>query len=171
MPIRRSSSRSAPARRKLVWARWFSAPLVSPVVGTAQTFFPLDTFETAYGAQLIGCTVMRIRGTITAKRVNNSANGQLVWAVKVADLPGVNPEAPASTGINDDWFMYETWCGVEGAVAADQPIIIQERRIDVRSRRKLDELGQRLAISVEATGTATSQWATSAALSFLIALP
>lgn len=167
MPTRRSSSR--PARRRLIWARYRSTSLAI-VAGTAFNVDPLATFETAYGAQLLGCTVMRVRGSITAKMVAG-VNAQLTWAMKVADLPGVSTEAPASSGVNDDWFMYENWVSVTSTPTALEPSIQLQKEIDVRARRRLDELGQRLVLAGEVTSAGAGQFVTGVNLSILIALP
>lgn len=169
--MRRSSSRRAPARRRLVWARYQlnSTPVVG---GTAFSAFPLDAFETAYGAQILGSTVMRVRGTISAKQTSATSDGRCVVAMKVADLPGVSPESPLTAGINDDWFMYEAFCGVTNVPAAAEPSLQQDRLVDVRSRRKLDELGNRLVLAIEvAGGGAGPQFRVAMVLSILIALP
>lgn len=169
MAIRRSSSRRGTTRRRLIWARYRSTS-IAVVAGTAFNVDPLATFETAYGAQLLGCTIMRIRGSITAKMVAG-VNAQLTWACKVADLPGTTAEAPASTGINDDWFMYESWASVTSTPTALEPSVQLQKEIDVRARRRLDELGQRLVLAAETTSAGAGQFTTSAVLSFLIALP
>lgn len=167
MATRRSSSR--PQRRRLVWARYRTTS-VAVVAGTAFTAFPLDTFETAYGAQLLGCTIMRVRGCITAKMVAGT-NASFTVAMKVADLPGVNPEAPASSGINDDWFMYETWASVTSTPTALEPSLQLQKEVDVRARRRLDELGQRLVLAAETSSAGAGQYTFTAVLSILVALP
>lgn len=168
--MNRRSSRPTAAKRRLIWARFSSGP-TAVVAGTAFNAFPLDTFETAYGAQLLGCTIMRVRGIIAAKQTSLVSDGTLVCAMKVADLPGVTTEAPVTSGVNDDWFMYEAWASVTNVPTASEPSYQLQKEIDVRARRRLDELGQRLVFAAEVRGPGAAQFRINVHLSILVALP
>lgn len=170
MATRRSSNRRGGDRRRLIWAR-YRLTATAVVAGTSFNADPLATFEAAYGAQLLGCTIMRVRGIIAAKQTSLVSDGTLVVAMKVADLPGVSTEAPLTSGINDDWFMYEAWASVTNVPTASEPSYQLQKEIDVRARRRLDELGQRIVLSAEVAGAGAAQYRVSAMLSILVALP
>jgi hypothetical protein len=131
-----------------VWARSSGAQTLGAAgVGRLNL---LAAFETLYGAQLIGCTVMRIRGVINTASPGLAA-GAGNWGRMAAKVEAVQA-APLTAGDgpftseHDDWMMFEPFVHI-GAVAATQ---CDGRVIDVKSARKLDELGQELTLWTEA---------------------
>lgn len=139
MTTRRSGSSPC---RKLIWARQPAVNLTM-LAGATQTVDLLANFETAYGAQLIGCTVMRIRGSVQTRLVTiNAANVQqpvIVASIVTAAL--VTPTGPLSDP-HADWMQYDSVYPMHGADAAGFPMI-GNHVFDVKSRRKIDELSQR----------------------------
>lgn len=141
--------RGARPRRKLIWARSFSPGVVIPSTSTAVQVPPvrfglLDPFIAAYGADLIGCTIVRIRG-----RLWESVPGAAATAVRVGMKINDNRTPPDASenlyrpddigGAHDDWFGFHVLAGGPGT-----PDDMRYVDVDVRSARKLDELGQRL---------------------------
>ena len=167
MARRRFSSRRAFSRsnrRKLVWARDANG-LVLPVdaPGDPQRFFPLSNFESDYGAGLIGCTIMRIRGVITAALVGDTEVGvQGYGACRVAARITDHVDANSTdyvdgtmygTQAQADWFMFEPFMlDAGGEIAsgdsAEASAAMEIRHVDVRARRRLDELNQTLEMLV-----------------------
>ena len=104
----------------------------------------LGNFEQLYGAELIGATVVRIRGVIYTSSANT---GQLmafaamvepdpVGALDVAEGPSQRPYAP--------WMLYEPF--VTSGAAAGPQVDVSARVIDVKAARRVDELDQQLSL-------------------------
>lgn len=187
--FRTRSSRPRAPRRKLVWAR----NAMGVVVNSGGTFshFPLAQFEGTFGAQLIGCTIMRIRGVASAALVGASV-GEAFAAVRLAaritdhaDLAPTDYAIGAMFGnqAQADWFMFEPFMlDNSGVTLANEEVdttsASEIRQIDVRARRKFEELDQTLEILVGAPAPASTQPPFNTAgvrvrwdLSYLIALP
>ena len=159
-------------RRKLIWARTIQ-PSVS--LNTQITAAPyrqdlLSAFETAYGAQLIGCTVMRMRGVI---RLGPSSAGtsNVVVAARIGDASelvgaSIAQQSPV-TDQTADWMMYQPLV-TEVTAERDSSTIVY---FDVKARRKLDELQQSLLLYAGGDNPAASTAAFNYTLSLLIALP
>lgn len=148
MAIPRQRSRSS-TRRKLIWARQPAVDGNIPVGGTTQVDL-LANFETLYGAQLIGCTVMRIRGKVSvASAVSapaTSAPLPSVMGILVTNgtvIPGTVAGPIASP--YEDWMMYDSAYLSHGSelIAPGLPSLALVE-FDVKSMRKIDELQQRL---------------------------
>lgn len=186
----RSRSRiSRGPRRKLVWARHASSVLVNE--GGLLSIFPLSAFEGTYGAQLIGSTVMRVRGVICVALFGSSAgtpaNGAIRVAARItdhADLAGQDYTIGALYGnqAQADWFMFEPFlldnggAALNGTEEGDMTSASEIRHIDVRARRKFQELDQTVEMligspAVDAPPGFSSSVRVSLDLSFLIALP
>jgi len=192
---RRSSSRRAfrAPRRKLIWARNADG-IVIPVDDPAgtQNRYLLDHFEDRYDADLIGCTVMRIRGVISASLVGDSDSQQgyaaIRCGIRVTDHADVDQTDYANAALYEgqayaDWmafepFMLDALGVIESGEIAEATAASEIRRVDVRSKRKLQELNETLELLVGRPGTASSappfntmavrvRWD----LSILIALP
>lgn len=168
---RRSSSRrgfSPRAKRKLVWVRNAFGVVVNP--GGQFNSFPLGQFEGSYGAQLIGCTVMRVRGVITCC-IAGASTGQAIAAVRVAlrvtdhaDLNQTDYALGAMYGnqAQADWFMFEPFMLDNSGVSivneeVDSTTAGEIRHIDVRARRKIQELDQTLELFVGAPAPGSTQ--------------
>lgn len=143
---RATVSRGTP-RRKFVWARVSESGSLAP--DTVDRDNLLETFETQYGAQLIGCTVVRIRGIIYT---SSSNTGQLMVAAAVVeseppapDTP-VNAEGPTQRPFAD-YMLYEPFI-TSGAASGPQSDT-SARMIDVKSARKVEELDERLSLYLQ----------------------
>lgn len=193
--MRRSSSRlgrRSPRRamRKVVWARFQqnnltlnTETLPNGPFNIATRLFPLAGFEAAYGASLIGCTIQRVRGYVAIQGAGTSAIQTRV-GLKVTDDTvlaageGSLFDLSAQGGAEDHWMgFYPLW--TSGAAATSvlaSPGVdgggLSMAHVDVRSRRKLTELGQKLVLDVSAGGAvATFDPQFFADLSILVALP
>lgn len=179
-------------RRKLIWARDSDGVIIP--VDTVSTFnrYLLDSFETDYGANLIGCTIMRVRGVITAALAGDSDTQDGYAAARVgmritdhADLDQTDYAEGAMYGgqAQADWFFFEPFMLDAGSdiAAGDHAELTsgsEIRHIDVRSRRRIGELQETLElIAGRPASTSTSPPFNTMAirlrwdLSVLIALP
>lgn len=166
----RTAVRRPGPRRKLVWAR--TGPVenqtkTAGVAGTSRTDL-LAQFQTTYGAQLLGCTVMRIRGTWAYVAAVGDIKKPITCGIRVFDeahniatLPGPITDPHA------DWMYYETLLANEPQVAGTT--YTGRSVFDVRSRRKIEELGQGLAIAFEGNSAVAQDFWWQA--SVLLALP
>lgn len=146
-----------------MWARDANGvvlPITEP--GGTQRFFPLSNFEGDYGAGLIGCTIMRIRGVITAALVGDTnlvqGYGAARFVARITDHVDAN-----STDYVDgtlygsqaqaDWFMFEPFMlDAHGEILsgdiAEATAASEIRHVDVRARRRLDELSSTMEVLV-----------------------
>lgn len=174
---RRSASRPRSDRRKFIWARVFdSTSITGDAVGTDL----LSEFETAYGAQLIGCTITRIRGYFFAWGSNTTAEAQDAFRMGIRVTSGfleLNPLDQDNSPWNDDWadwMAWEPYVTVPALAGAELlgPDTLVARQIDVRSKRRLDELNQRLVMLYGGNPAApTITWGVGYDLSIGIQLP
>lgn len=143
MARRRTVTRRQLPQRKFIWAR---EVITGNIVPAEDSTFAnlLSDFQAEYGANLIGATVMRIRGRLeffpasTATAV--SAAAIKVESESVAFQAAVLDAHGPFMNLHDDWMAYEPliFRGT-GAVTWD---------VDVKSNRKLEELGETLVLSV-----------------------
>ena len=167
MPARR---RRAPAgrrgqRRKLVWA--LSDVSTAVAAGGLANIDLLAPLEVA-GASKLGSTVMRIRGSIAvtwASTTDLSTMGLVV--VRATDLgPGLGPNPSLAADREVDWmWIYRFWSDTSGGADPIQ----KPFEIDVRSKRRVEEMDQTLALQM-ANGNAATQ-TFKVFLRVLIALP
>lgn len=168
--MRRSYSRTRRAsrpRRKLIWARTLlRVNLNSEGDGGATgfneptRFYPLDDFENAYGANLIGCTVERIRGRLTV--VNGATALARTTAVRVGfritDKVETEPTGVGSLfdpsaqtgGAHDDWFGWTSLLAVPAASRLDNGPGLASSIVDHKVARKITELGSALELAASA---------------------
>lgn len=156
-----------------------TAPSTADPVISPTRFDLLSTFEAAYGANLIGCTIMRVRGYYWIN-VPPASVVSLRVGIKKTDN-ATPPDAAESLfsagqfgGAHDDWMGFEVLAG--GPLGVDgqyPPGDMGYRLVDVRSRRRIDELGERLDLYASGLGAGTVSGAVSFAfdLSVLVALP
>jgi len=133
-------------RRKWIWARTQIAG--GTAVGAAGAVFvdALSTFETAYGADLLGITVCRLRIWIEQQTATGTAlnfatrimdEGEFA-ALTAADGPAQSPHS--------DWMQWDSVSfSHDGGVS-----------VDVRAMRKLDELNQGLLFAVSNSDASAS---------------
>lgn len=185
---RRSSMRSfrrAP-QRKRVWARASNegAELVAGgSAGSPTTVNLLSDFETVAGLQVFGITVVRILGEIfVAAGEEPAADVQdfmaCAWGIKMTPAStvttAVSPLDVDAQGAYEDWMGF----GVTHLLTTGDTTIqasgafdgagYHRFPVDVRSKRKLDELGTSLALHFDSAPETTS-WCFY--LSMLLLLP
>ena len=167
------------------------------IVNPGGTFngLPLNNFETLYGANLIGATVMRVRGVISATLVgpttpvNAQAYAAIRCGMRVTDHSDVafgdyQVGAMFLNQAHADWFMFEPFMlDNAGTIAAstdevDTTAASEIRHVDVKARRKIEELEDTLEFLVGAPPPASAQPPENTAgvrvrwdLSILVALP
>lgn len=132
---------SRSANRKFVWARRLILDAAVPANSAVYSDLLAD-FQTALGSDAVGVTVTRIRGTwsVTGSRVL-IAGARVMTQSTFAGLTGA-AFGPA-TDQYADWMMYQP-------LMVNQPALTDfwSQDIDVRSSRKLDEIGQGLLLAV-----------------------
>lgn len=163
MARRRKVSRGTP--RKKVWVRHFIGES-ELLAGAGAYSLPLLSFEASYGAQLLGCTILRVRADLYVESTVQSAGYlyglRVATADVVADLAPAPAQAPGSMP-HADWMAYGLiTAGATGGFSHSEDV-------DVRSMRKLDELNQTLLLAVENAGADAVTWA--GQMSILVALP
>jgi len=164
---RSSVRRGSGQRRKMVWARSQTTGVTVPTVDGIQLNL-LSNFETEYGANLIGATVVRIRGAVVlAPQV--AGNSSAIFAVRVSN----DADATAGGGPFDspyaDWMAFEPFVTVDSGTldpTGDSPLT--GRLIDVRAQRKLEEINEQLTAWIQSANQAHTF---GAHLSILLKLP
>lgn len=160
------SRRSGPRRRVVI------APLSLSQQGIAanntSSFDALSGLETALGASLMGCTVLRIRGriyvrdrltTVTAVQ-QDFAYGWIMSSSQVTDLAAGHPNPLYATTNSDRYskWMWRSqlnlWRSLAVAVGDSQTIPTDFEEFDVRSKRKMNTLEDTLVFAT-ASGAAT----------------
>ena len=125
----------------MVWAR----TRVEGLQGTISEFVNADAlanFRTDLGADLVGVTVIRVRGHVlfstdlTTRVFTNGVFGARVFteATTVTDALGPAKDRHA------DWFMWQPMAFISDQTSGGGNL--QRMDIDVRSSRKIDEIGQ-----------------------------
>lgn len=173
MAIRRRPRMAAP-RRKLIWARSqdVMVPALVPAAGTAVDL--LAQFRTDGGSTL-GCTVTRVLLDFQLLWTNDitttdaMAVGVIVDQLQAAQTevprPGVEPHA--------DW-MYWRRTGVSPvdlAITPSSTAVQSALAIDVKSQRKMEELGQTLWLVIDPTFGGTTTLTAQVNSSVLLRLP
>lgn len=182
MVIRRTSRviRSRRPKRKVVFARYQTSGSNIPAA-TVQTFLPLADFETAYGAQLLGATVVGIRGWGSARNRGSVTTsfqtfsyGLIVDRNDLADLSAGHPNPSFVTTNND---RMSSWMWIEEiplAPALSTPVSGQSTQdnytwsFQTRNKRKLAQLEDNLVLAIATGATSTVDFAIS--LSVAVAL-
>lgn len=179
----RRYSRRAPTKRKVVWARYRFAQ-TNQAGGTVSVTSPLADFETAYGAQLLGATIVGIRGILRARNRSTSTAvqeftyGFMVTSPEAADLVSAHPDSSFSSANND---RMASWMWIEGfhtfpAMTAvldsqtDTAAVVQ-REFNVKSRRVLRQLEDQLVFSATLGTTTSGNYDWGVHMSIAVALP
>lgn len=184
------------ARRKLIWARL--APAITSlnntsagIGGSLESQDLLSDFRTEAGLLRgpVGCTVMRVRLSInaviqsTAPNVLPSINANgMYYGIRVFDQSELTVqetiEAPAVGPQLDRHADWMAWGRVPMKAFAGTPGVATSTGIywvdvDVRSMRKMEELGQTLGLIVQTTSAVVGGTIDQvvAATSVLLALP
>lgn len=175
MATRRFSTRRRTApRRRTVWARERAvASFTSGAPFNALAVDLLAGFQARYGADPLGCTLYRVRGIIAC--TSTSGTGiPLTVAMRVGqdrDASLTDTEQnPDTNGQYLDWLMYEPFIAGTAA-AAGQGTEVEARMIDVKARRKLQELDQTLILNAGSFSATVSTLNVFYNLSMLLALP
>lgn len=125
----------------------------------------LASFRLQYGINQgpPGLTIMRIRGILYATGVSGAPF--LTWAVRVADISEVLNFASLTTAQKNnlgpgsdqyaDWMAWQTIMPNHGADPTTGVPNAGTYEVDVRSMRKLDELGQTLVFVAQKIGSPT----------------
>lgn len=138
----------------------------------------LAQFVNSYGAALIGCTIVRMRGIINATGI-----GTVAQSVTAAAFIGDSNDVTRGSNANDnfydsqsrgkDYFLVEPF--FLPATTSDvrlSPGDAQQRVIDVRAMRKLDEVSQRVILDFSPiSGALQNNNTMNFDLSMLIMLP
>lgn len=130
---------------------------VAPALGGPARIDVLSQFVTAYGASLIGCTVVRMRGllvvnTVDGNGVNLTAGAYIGDSSDITEVPDANDNYYASQATGRDYMMVEPFFAPDAAQVQLHGSPALARLIDVRAQRKLDEVSQRLIIDVSSFG-------------------
>ena len=145
-------SRGTGSRRKFVWARRL---IIGATTGANAASFSdlLTDFQTALGADALGVTVVRIRGAISFTGTSLLVVGaRIMTQSDFATL--VSPAQGPSSDQYADWMMYEPV--VHNGVATVGSVSGQH--FDVKSSRKLEELGQGLLLAVSNPTLSAASW-------------
>lgn len=161
------------ARRKLIWARDEDTAL-SPVPATGQAHDLLAQFRTDGGSTL-GCTVTRVRVDLRLEWLGLSRSSALTLGVIVDQLQSsvLEPPAPGEEP-HADWMYWRRVPQIPEFSAALQTgdpaltVLHTSLVLDVRSQRKMEELGQTVYICFDPTlagaGTLGVSWGSSVLL-------
>lgn len=159
--------------------------LLNAPAGNILTFDALADFETTYGAQLLGATVVGIRGNIvarnrsgvTASQLSPIAYGFMVTQPELADVAANHPN-PAHASINNDRFASWLWIEefftvtaqgtpVAGATTPDWT----RRDFNVRSKRQIRQLEETLVFALTVGVVTTNNHDIGVAYTVALALP
>ena len=127
-------------RRKLVWATFDTT--VAMGANQVKIVDLLNQFELA-GVYKLGCTVVR---THLRMLISTAVINAFEYAIGVNPITTVGTQLPNPNGDNDlDWMIFERrWPEWSGAtVNANFEIVT-----DLRSKRKIEEMGQTLTLNL-----------------------
>lgn len=169
MLTRRSGSRRSSPRRKLVWARAWSGADISIAQNATAQIDLLSQFQALLGADLVGCTIMRIRGTVALQNTTAGLGLHAGFGIMVgpADLTAAQTDPDAHPG--DDWMYWRRF--LANQAVAGEFARVDNFDFDVRAKRKLDEVALNLWGGFTNKNNAAGNIAISWATSTLIALP
>ena len=129
----------------MIWAR----TAVEGVQGTVTDFVfanALADFQADYGADLVGSTVIRVRGHVMATVDTTTPTFKKgVLAARVATqstIPVLSDTHGPEQDRGADWFWYQPLALTAGAELSGAGGPVQRIEVDVRSARKLEEVGQ-----------------------------
>jgi hypothetical protein len=159
-----------PRRRRKVWAR--TNIFATIAANTAGGFDLLEDFQTALGADLVGSTLLAIRGTLAwAPAANENIRGVAAVMIDTRPVGGVvTPRLPGTTERYGDWLMYEPI--IHAALTIGTAEYPQRIVLNGRSARKIDEINQTAVLWIHNyfSGLATS-FNVVGTVSSLLALP
>lgn len=169
-----------------MWARAVNPVLAVPYGAAGAVVSPLrqdllQPFEADYGADLLGSTIMRVRGiagisSLDGTAVNDSVLVQLTMFIgtenQILRGPDANDSSFSAVSNEIDYFAFEPFHVRNSAtrlITGD----VQSRLIDVKSHRKLQELNQSLVLDIAAAASSVAVGTVSFFFDFsvLVALP
>lgn len=168
------------SKRKLVWARTGSTAAALPAGASAQVIDVLENFRANMGILLglPGVTIMRVR--VDAFAANLTAGGFPFWlGLKTMDRTTFTEllgdatarlNASPQRDLHSDWMMWKACYPNHGSDATTGVPNATTVEIDVRSMRKMDELGETCTAFMSkevSTAGYTVHWSSSV----LLALP
>lgn len=177
MAVRRRRYSAGTARRKLIWARSTSLDAApAPAAGVAHDL--LAQFRTDGGSSL-GATVTRVRIDYTLVWTLDAATAipfnQLAVGVIVDQLQLDQTEVPRpGDEEHADWMYWRRHTAVPefSALTGTAGVTVTGSwSVDVRSQRKVEELGQTLWFVMDPTYTASNVLSYRANASVLLKLP
>ena len=144
----RSFLTSHRSRRKLVWGRFFTNSSIITAGDVKLT--PLADLETALGANLIGATVMRLRGRFVYLSTTGTVSVQTGIMVGSATVA-----AGQVTPLNryEDWMYWDSYHSSGAGFTAIEPAL--PIHLDLKAKRKLEEVDQELQILIHNSGATT----------------
>jgi len=135
-------------RRKRVWGRFFTNSSI--IAGGDVKLTPLGDFETAYGANLIGATVVRLIGEIGVLSTVATVSVQHGIMIGSATVT-----AGQVTPLNryEDWMYWDSFMSAGAGFSAPEPM--RPHRFDLHGARKLEEIDQELQWLLHSTTAVT----------------
>ena len=173
----RTRSVSRAPRRKLVWGRIFNSGQTHTPGLTSTNINPLAFFESSYGANPIGVTIMAVRGNVMWTIDNSATAGERAmfrWGVRVKSDQDTTAGDLFGSGADSDWMVWDGGAlhSVNGAATGTAGEAgFYRQAVNARSRRRLDELGDTLVLSSQVANASVTPAVFFYDLSFLIALP
>lgn len=184
MATTRRRTRRPVGRRKTIWARasgvMVNTSLIFPLLQIPTQVDLLAPFEAAYGAQLLGCTISRIRGNLVNVQATNALLLQERVTFHVTDqndtvrpLTGGDNAYDVAAGSLDYFGFYPLVAPLDSAtttalVPGTEPCSLM---IDIRSSRKITELNQSLVMRLSTKAAQALQCSVAYDLSILVTLP
>jgi hypothetical protein len=165
-----SVGRRRGSRRKLVWA---TNQLASTSVGAGAKLNMVDllgNLETP-GASTLGATVMRTRMNVAATFLTTDTGPGVIFGLIVDDAVTVTNLDPANA-FGDDWMLLRTFgptAAYPGTATVQGTNWFCSLMIDLRAKRKIEELAERYFLCMTNQGSAAVQFG--AFTRTLIALP
>ena len=137
-------------RRKLVWATQ-TVTSTSLTAGNVAATDLLQALEAA-GSSKLGVTIMRTHLDLSITMGAPTANAGFIVGLRIAD-PGeiTTPVAPDSTP-EADWMLYRQFYPTFSGATIDTARVVQ---VDIKSRRKCEELNQSYAFFLKNAGGGT----------------
>lgn len=142
-------------KRRMFWARRYVSETVTGTTNVSFISDLLSEFESAYGADLFGFTVTRIRGNFAFySQSADTSPGTYTYSSGIrigtdSQIGDTDAEQAASDPFTDpfaDWMWVRNFTAPypsTTALAAGNPGYVHFD-VDIKSQRRLDELGQGL---------------------------
>ena len=151
-----ATGRGRPQRRKLVWA----TDVANGVTVASGAKLPmrdlLANLEVA-GSSILGATVIRTHMRIAVNWGTADVATGVTYGLIVNDAPTVtnlDPSSPAQYGY--DWMLWDTMVpGTADQLAISGTVVLAGRHIDLRAKRKIEELAEKYWFVLINTGTAS----------------